>query len=98
MDERERAVAGLCALKAMVALEGHTADVDGRLLIVRDLGRARVEIGLDALEVLGQLLSARFQTVELAEQAASSSVVSLPGTTKTGMPVFALSSSASHEA
>ena len=69
VDERERAVAGLRAFKAVLSLEGHTADVDGRLLIVRDLGRARVEIGLDALEVLGQLLCARFQTIELAEQA-----------------------------
>ena len=68
MDERERAVAGLCALKAVLPLEGHAADIDGRLLIVCNLGRARVEVGLDALEVLGQLLRARFQPVELAEQ------------------------------
>lgn len=63
------AVAGLRALKAVLPLEGHTADVDGRLLIVCDLGRTRVEVGLDALEVLGQFLCARLQTVELAEQA-----------------------------
>ena len=68
VDERKRAVAGLRALKAVLPLEGYTADVDGRLLIVRDLGRARVEVGLDALEVLGQLLCARLETVELAEQ------------------------------
>ena len=68
MDERERAVACLRALKAVLPLEGHAADIDGRLLIVCNLGRARVEVGLDALEVLGQLLRARFQPVELAEQ------------------------------
>ena len=68
VDERKRAVACLRALKAVLPLEGHAADIDGRLLIVCNLGRARVEVGLDALEVLGQLLRARFQPVELAEQ------------------------------
>ena len=53
----------------MLPLEGHAADIDGRLLIVCDLGRTRVEVGLDTLEVLGQLLCARLETVELAEQA-----------------------------
>ena len=67
MDQLKGAVERLRALKAVRALEGNAADVDGGLLLLRDALRAGIEIVLDAMQVGCQRVGAFLLAEELAE-------------------------------
>ena len=55
VDKDEGAVVGLSTFKAVVTLEGHAAYIDGGLVRIRDVRSACFQIGLDAVQIVGQL-------------------------------------------